>query len=370
MSASVSLPLEREQPSLAKESLCDAALADLSPDLRMRLLQWQSKDWLSSPGFAEFYCYPPAQRVCFIRGPQDEIQEACFYLEKKWAGLFLCISLCSGTDPCGRILEFLKRGRPADLIRIPFVDSSVHEQQEPARANTSVRIMADDHCIDLPASADNYIKSLGSQTRKHLPYYLRRLKKEWGYSWQVEIAAENQIAKKSYRDLLLLNALRMDRKKRRSLWTWEIAEHRWPLVCRNGLLASILREGRLVAGTLSFTYGSQAYLTVIAHDPDEDRLNLGNICLWFTIEHLIAKRFQSYHLLWGNSPYKKQFGAIARPLYEMTVFANPSAALAWRAVELLRLEKMWGFSGAVVQKAAWLLSPARRRVFVLQDRSE
>lgn len=230
--------------------------------------------------------------------------------------------------------------------------------------------MADDHCIDLPASADAYLKSLGSQTRKHLPYYLRRLKKEWGNSWQVEHAAGNQISKISYRDLLSLNALRMDRKRRRSLWNEEIAEHRWPLVCRDGLLASILHQGRLVAGTLSFTYNSQAYLTVIAHDPDEDRLNLGNICLWFTIEHLIAKGFARYHLLWGNSPYKKQFGAIARPLFEMTVFANPLAAFAWRAAELLKIEKMWRLSRGAARKATWLFSPVKRRVSALQDGSE
>jgi len=200
---------------------------------------------------------------------------------------------------------------------------------------------------------------LGSTTRKHLPYYLRRLNKEWGNDWHAERTSGSDIAKKAYLDLLALNRLRMSRKRKRSLWTGELAEHRWKLVSEMGSLEVILHRDRVVAGTLSFLYGEEAFLVVIAHDPQYDRLNLGNICLWLTIENLIAQGFRRYHLLWGNSPYKEQFGAVAHPLYQMTLFTNPRAAKVWRAAEFLKLAKLWSLSQSAARRLAWILSAAK-----------
>lgn len=360
MSASVSFPAEHCQPSLQAGGFRDADLAELPPDVHLRLSEWLAKDWFSSPGYAQSYSYPPAQRVSYITAEDGKILDACFYLEKKWAGIFQCVALSSGLNPAGPVHDLLLQSHSADLIRIPFYDGPSSGSHSHSGAKVILRKMADDHCIELPATAEDYLKSLGAQTRKHLPYYLRRLRKEWGNGWRVEYASGDQIGEKSYRDLLSLNALRMGRKHRRSLWSPQISEHRWPLVRENGLLGSIFHEERLVAGTLSFTYGRDAYLVVIAHDPDEDRLNLGNISLWLTIEQLIAKGFQRYHLLWGSSPYKKQFGAVAHPLYEKIVFLNPHAAHSWCVAEFLYIERMCRLGAAAIQKAAWLLSAEGR----------
>lgn len=360
MSTSFSFQLERSLLPLQAGAYRDEALHDLSSDARLRLHQWHSRDWLSSPGYAQSYSYPPPRRVCYLAAEDGQVLDACFYTASNWAGVFRCMSFACGVDPAGPLLDLLLQTNGADLIRIPFHDGSVRESLASPRVRSILRKMADDHCIQLPASAGNYLGNLGAQTRKHLPYYLRRLRKEWGNSWRFEHLAGNGIAKKTYRELLSLNALRMGRKRRRSLWTPEISEHRWPLVSECGLLGCMIHEERLVAGTLSFMHGRDAYLAVIAHDPDEDRLNLGNLSLWLTIEQLIAKGFERYHLLWGNSPYKKQFGAVARPLFEKIVFPNPRAARVWRAGELLQLEKAQRFTSAAIRRALWILSPIGR----------
>jgi hypothetical protein len=362
MSAAAPLVVE-SQESKAKgeaESYRDSSLLELSPEVRSRLYRWDASHWMSSLRFAESYCYPPAQRVSYITGPDGEILEACFYREGKWGVVFKSISLTCLVEPQSKVFQMLVCHRLTDLIRAPFLPATGISQHPNGRNAVRFQQFGEDYSIELPRSTEQYLRSLGSATRKHLPYYLRRLKKEWGTDWRAEHASGSQIAKQSYLDLLVLNGLRMDRKRRRSLWTKELAEHRWKIVCETGSIQLILHKERVVEGTLSFVYGHEAYLVVIAHEPEFDRLNLGNICLWMTIEHLIVQGFSQYHLLWGNSPYKEQFGAVSHPLYQMTLFLNPRAAAVWRVAELLGLEEIWGRSKAVAQKVACLLAPSER----------
>jgi hypothetical protein len=360
MSTATSLAVELQEPRSRAGSYRDSSLSELSLDTRVRFERWKAPHWMSSLRFAESYCFPPAERVSYVTGANGEIEEACFYRENRWLFGFKCISLTCLVQPQSEILQRLASQRPADLIGAPFLPASSLSYLPEDRSAVSFRQFGEDHSIELPVNASDYLRSLGSTTRKHLPYYLRRLKKEWGGDWRAEHASGSGIAKQSYLDILALNRLRMDRKRKQSLWTDELAEHRWKLVSEMGSLALILHKDRVVAGTLSFVYGDGAFLVVIAHDPQHDRLNLGNICLWLTIENLIARGFRRYHLLWGNSQYKEQFGAVAHPLYEMTLFTNARAQKVWRTAELLKIDKFWLLSKAIAGKMAWLLSAARR----------
>jgi Acetyltransferase (GNAT) domain len=360
MSAVTSLAVQRQESRGEAESYYDSSLLELSSGVRLRLQRWKASHWMSSLRFAESYCYPPAQRVSYITGPDGEILEACFYREGKWGVVFKSISLTCLVEPESNVFQMLVRHRFTDLIRAPFLPAAAISQTRKGRNAVSFRQFGEDYSIELPRSTDQYLRNLGSTTRKHLPYYLRRLKKEWGTDWRAERACGPHIAKQSYLDLLALNRLRMDRKKRRSLWTEELAEHRWKFVCETGCIQLILHGDRVVAGTLSFVHDHEAYLVVIAHDPEFDRLNLGNICLWMTIEQLIVQGFSQYHLLWGNSPYKEQFGAVSHPLYQMTLFTNQRTAIVWRAAEVLGLETMWRRSKAVAEKVGCLLTPSER----------
>jgi hypothetical protein len=360
MSAAPSLVVQRQESRSDAESFCDSSLLGLAPEVRLRLYRWKASHWMSSLRFAESYCFPPAQRVSYITGPDGEILEACFYRESKWGVVFKSISLTCLVQPESKVFQMLICHRLADLIQASFLPAAAVSQQRRGRNAVRFRQLGEDYSIELPGTPDQYLRNLGSATRKHLPYYLRRLKKEWGTDWRAEHAFGPHIAKQSYLDLLALNRLRMDRKRRRSLWTEELAKHRWEFVCETGSIQLILHKERVVAGTLSFVYDYEAYLVVIAHDPQFDRLNLGNTCLWMTIEQLIVQGFSQYHLLWGNSPYKEQFGAVSHPLYQMTLFTNPRAAVVWRAAELLGLEKMWRRSKAVAEKVVCLLRPSER----------
>src|SRR5580704_11328276 len=124
MTTGTSLIVEQGEPRSVAECYCDSSLLELAPEVRLRLQRWKPGHWMSSLRFAESYCYPPAERVSYITGANDEIAEACFYREGKWAVVFRCISLSCLVVPRSKILQRLACHRPTDLIRAPFLPAS------------------------------------------------------------------------------------------------------------------------------------------------------------------------------------------------------------------------------------------------------
>lgn len=334
-------PVPAERESALTESLVyrDLPLAELSPDMRSRLATFPFLSWLGSLGFCESYAYPPVQRHACLSDHSGEIQETIFYNERKWAGIFRELEIVSPMAPGSELLDRLPRARQPDLVTLSLQLTSEFPKRKGNLTLLEVRRTAEDYRIDLPETPEAYLQGLGKQTRKHLPYYLRRLQREWAGRFAIEVASGSLISRESYSDLLKLNQLRMRTKRRRSLWKHEVADRRWRIVQQSGLLVSLKLGEQLSGGTLSFLQGREAYLSVIAHDPRYDPLNLGNVCLWQTIEHLIRLGYTAFHLLWGASFYKAQFGGQIQPIYRVTYASNPRAATAWRLSRFLRIEK-------------------------------
>jgi CelD/BcsL family acetyltransferase involved in cellulose biosynthesis len=306
--------------------------------MRTRLATFPFLSWLGSLGFCESYAYPPTQRYACLSGHSGEIQEVIFYNERKWAGIFTELEIVGPVAPGSQLLNRLPCTRQPDLVTLSWQLNSEFPGRTDHLTLLEVRRTAEDFRIDLPETPDEYLHGLGKQTRKHLPYYLRRLQREWAGRFAIEVATGSLISRESYSDLLELNQLRMRTKRRRSLMKQEVADHRWRIVQQSGLLFSLKLGEQLSGGTLSFLQGSEAYLSMIAHDPRYDRLNLGNVCLWQTIEHLIRLGYTGFHLLWGASFYKAQFGGKIQPIYRVTYASKPRAAAAWRLSRFLRID--------------------------------
>ncbi len=241
MSTVAPLVLDRLAPAVGAGSYSGAALAELSTEPRSQLQLWQASPWLTSPALAEFYCDPTAQRVSYPTSPGGDILEASFYREENWPGLFKSFSLIGAAQPNSRLLQKLASSRPMDLLRVPFPTASALHDLRLGQIAPRIRQMVEGQLIDLPGTAGEYLKTLGSQTRNHLPHYLRRLRKEWGSGLRVECPCGSQFTVDSYHGLLALNGLRIDRKSRKSLWTEEISCHRWDLVRGIGSRVSIFR---------------------------------------------------------------------------------------------------------------------------------
>jgi CelD/BcsL family acetyltransferase involved in cellulose biosynthesis len=327
------------EDSLDHPNFHDFAISELSAKLRSRLQRLSDQNWFSSAGFAESYWTPPAQRVAFLEDRSGQVIEKCYYREDKWAGLFKEIAIFGPADPASRLLSDLQQIRRAHIVRLSWMTEPNAPLDKTLWKSFAIRRRTDDYCIRLPGSPSEYLQTLGSSTRKHMPYYVRRLDKEWNSNWGFQENTRSDISYESYERLFELNRLRMDQKGRRSAWTEELRRHRWRLVQESGLLCSLRFENEIVAGTLSFLHEREAYLIVLAHDPQFDRLNLGNISLWLTIQYLIRSRYNRYHLMWGRSSYKEQFGGKIHPLFDMLLFRGSSVAALWLAADSLMLVK-------------------------------
>jgi Acetyltransferase (GNAT) domain len=324
----------------------DFATSELSAERRSRL-RLSDQNWFSSAGFAESYWAPPAQRVAFLEDRSRQVLEKCFYREDKWAGLFKEITIFGPADADSLLLRKLQQTRHAHIVKLSWMAEPQPPLDKSFWKSFAIRQRTEDYCIQLPDTPSEYLQSLGSSTRKHLPYYVRRLNKEWESDWGFQENTCSDITYKSYERLFELNHLRMDQKGRRTAWTEDLRRHRWKLVQESGLLCSLRVENEIVAGTLSFLHQREAYLIVLAHDPQFDRLNLGNISLWLTIQYLIRSGYNRYHLMWGRSSYKEQLGGKIQPLFDMMLFPGSSVAALWFAADSLMLLKGWALAARV-----------------------
>lgn len=184
--------------------------------------------------------------------------------------------------------------------------------------------------IDFPDTAEAYLQSLGTQTRKHLPYYLRRILREVP-GVEVFKADAAAISLSSVEELVKLNAARIISKGDiHGGWPPALIRTRWQLAQQCGMVCGLRLEGRIIGGTLSFVQGQTAYLVLIGHDPAFDRYNLGSLSLWVSTRSMIEGGLKHCNLLWGQSFYKRQFGATQQEAWDLIVSRVATAALRWR----------------------------------------
>ncbi len=339
---------ERTAGSHLPGSFCDVPISSLSAEERRLIDQTAADDWFHSLSFAGTYCFPPADRACFLTNQHGRIVEACFYREVRRWSVLKAIHVQGRVAPGSPVVRHLIETRKPALIHLPWLRGVEIQTMKAVKLFCSVRQSAEDFPIQLPASTERYLKNLGSSTRKHLPYYVRRLRREWGDAASFVPLFGPQVTRELYEELLDLNRKRMKQRRRESAWLPQLVEQRWPIVQERGLLYGVYTGKKLVAGTLSFLQGGSAYLIVLSHDPEFDRLNLGSVVLWLTFKHLISMHLKCFHLMWGASFYKAQFGGKVEPLFRATGFANPILAAAWRTCHVLGIPALVALAGRSV----------------------
>lgn len=94
----------------------------------------------------------------------------------------------------------------------------------------------------------------------------------------------------------------------------------YQLIARWGGYVVYRINGKIIAGTLVFIYGEQMYLSVIAHDDDYGKYNVGNLVLLKTIEWAIQSNIEVFHFLWGRCDYKVRFKSEQRNMYNVEIY--------------------------------------------------
>ena len=178
-----------------------------------------------------------------------------------------------------------------------------------------------DIAIELPSTFDAYLAKLGTQTQKHTRYYLNRLRREYG-DFTFHVAVNNGIDPLVIGRIVEMNRLRMKGKNIRSGFD-NLFEKRIIEFCRHyGLTSTVSVQGKIVAGAICYEVGNQAYLEAISHDPEYNKYNVGQVCLYLTINYMIDKGRNSFHMLWGKNEYKYRFLGVNQELFFFSLYRS------------------------------------------------
>ena len=200
-------------------------------------------------------------------------------------------------------------------------------------------VVSDDYLLKLPASAEQWQRSLSARTREKLRYYLRRAQQRVPtFSFRTFGADEIRLAQ--IKQIIQFNRARMQVKGKRFGMSAAEEHQICQLMLERGQLSIIEIDGQPCAGLLCTLVDGEVFMHVIAHDPAYDDLRLGLLCCALTIEDAIAKGCQQFHFLWGLYDYKTRLGGEREVLSQVVVFRDTwslvqqpgilaSQALAW-----------------------------------------
>lgn len=183
-----------------------------------------------------------------------------------------------------------------------------------------------DIAIDLPGSFDEYHSKLGKQTQKHIRYYLNRLHRVYD-DVEFHVATTKEIDPSIIGRVIEMNRLRMKGKNIRSGFDKSFETRIIEFSRHYGLVSTVSIQGMIVAGAICYELGNQAYLEAISHDPEYDRYNMGQVCLYLTIKHMIENGRISFHMLWGENEYKYRFLGEKQDLYFFSIYRTKIAKL-------------------------------------------
>ncbi|MDR2038776.1 MAG: GNAT family N-acetyltransferase [Bacteroidales bacterium] len=181
-----------------------------------------------------------------------------------------------------------------------------------------------DAIMDLPASMDVYMKSLGTQTRKHVKYYQNRIQKDFP-GFNISFQEGEDIKSGQIARIVDMNRDRMKSKGKKSGIDEIQQEYIYQYAQINGMLCLCTVDEEIIGGTINTIIGEHAYLHVIAHDNQYNKYNTGQVALVNTVQYLIGKNVKHFHLFWGEYDYKYRFLCKNHDLYDITVYRKKGA---------------------------------------------
>lgn len=290
-------------------------------------------NWFNSLSFATLYANPAATHVACRFSEQGTLIHALPCYTRRWLGAWRLLHLLGPAGLAADEVHTLLCTGVAHLATLHRMGEDLPPSIRPVRF--TVHRTSEDFVIELAATPELYLQSLGDRTRRQIRQHLHRLHRELGDRLQVRLLRGPEIDPELCTELVALNRRRRASKGSRHLWTRQMLANRSRLAQQEGLFCGIYDGTALIAGTICHLHRDEAYSWLLAHDMSRERMNPGKLVMWFALEHLIQLGMRRHHLLWGHSPYKARFGAIEHPLYDITVFRTPGLAVLWQVRQCL-----------------------------------
>lgn len=315
------------QSSIYKQ---DLLIKDLTQPIKDLLLA-ANLPWLNSLEFCTDYAIQPAHRILLSRD-DEKIHQVVFYRLTKRV-ILPFIEIVGFPDIINQDIQELIKTCQVQLAAVNRLEQAVqpNEQWHPTQRNVYCQSYIT--IAKLPPTKEAYLSLLGKNKREKLPYHWRKLNRHFDNDIEIHCDSTNDI---QFDDILQLEYLNKERRAGKGKGVdsdneiQKRQQQRWSTTQAIGLLITLRHNGKIICGTLNYLYRNEAFLIVIAHDSAYENLNVGTLCLWKTIECLIAKGFNQYNFLWGRQIYKTQFLGVEYPWSIHVVSPHKWLAIAWK----------------------------------------
>jgi len=199
-----------------------------------------------------------------------------------------------------------------------------------ARRGFTVRRALLDTCpwIDLPDSWDAYLAGLSATRRQSIRRQERRLQREHAVTL-TEYAPDR--LDEGWQRLRSLHAARWNGPGVLGDSRLDCLLHRFSneLAASGELwLTTLDLDGVPVAAWHGFACGDTVYFYQSGRDPAHDSKSVGTTLMAAMIRRAIERGYRRFDLLRGDDSYKKDWGAVKRPIHEVVVF-RPGWRGAW-----------------------------------------
>lgn len=177
-----------------------------------------------------------------------------------------------------------------------------------------------DVCIILPTSKEDYNRSLGSKSRQHYKYYLKKIKEDFK---DVEICINKPYEKENdgefLKELNRLKELRCNDLHEKNLVN-ENLDQIDAMSSKYGRISYIVIDKQIVGILLFYKIITDYYFIQVAFDSKYYRYSVGRLLLYQSILSSIDEKCSSFHFLWGGSDYKNHYSAASIELYTSIIF--------------------------------------------------
>ena len=190
----------------------------------------------------------------------------------------------------------------------------------------------EENVVQLPPSADAYMRQLGKSTRELLRRSMRKCAAHFP-SCRFEVLSTHQITPRHVRELVHLTDQRMGARNAAPYVANTDIDRMVKLAHSHGYLGIMLIDESIVAASLYFKVGTRHFLHLVGHDPRFDAYRLGRQVTLHTISHAIAMGGRELWMMGGHHGWKSHFLARRTMLGSVTIYRSRAAALVcWRTL--------------------------------------
>jgi hypothetical protein len=176
----------------------------------------------------------------------------------------------------------------------------------------------EDYLINLPKSVEEYFSSFSFNQRSHTKRSISKIVGSFE-NYSLQIFEKNNIPERIINRIIEMNQLRMNEKNIISGYDKQYTDCIIKFVRDCGFVSVLEINNAIVAGVILYLIKDKFFLETVSHDPEFNQYSVGHTCLYLTIQKCIERNGKEFHLLWGDSRYKKSFLAERIQLYSITV---------------------------------------------------